>query len=347
MTGENPYFQINEVDRQFWAERVASDLPAKIFDAHRHICRPEDRGENTQPYNWAEEVARYETFDQAELGYAELFPGRSVSCLGFGFPMPDANLTAQNRYLINGLGSRGWCGLAVTSPTWSAQEVAMWLRQPHIIGIKPYPALVPAGLSGQDISIFDFCRPEHLELLNELGGWLTLHLPRAERLADPDNIAEVIEIRERYPDIVLVVAHLGRAYAGRYIREGLPPLVADEGILFDTSAVQNPAVLAVALDRVGPHRLLFGSDLPIFYMRGRRRWEGDRYINLTSGDYSWNTNRALPQVEATYTVYLYEAIAACLDTCRALGFGQTEIQAVFHDNARRLVDQVLTRKEGW
>ena len=144
-----------------------------------------------------------------------------------------------------------------------------------------------------------------------------------------------------------MIAHLGRSYAGGYARKGFPPLAEDDGILFDTSGVLNPAVFALALDRIGPERLMFGTDQPIFYMRGRRRWEGDQYINLTSGDYSWNVNREPPEVEATYTLSLYEAMAACIDTCRALGFDEATLHAIFHANARRLVDRLLAEKESW
>jgi hypothetical protein len=349
METRHPYFELNEVDREFWAERLDPFLPERIFDAHRHIVRPEHLNPNPserQRSHWPFEVARHETLEQAELGYSLLFPGRSVSYLAFGGVDAGDDLEGHNRYLARGLRGTDRVALAVAPPTWDADTVAGWLRQPGVIGLKPYQGMIP-GFEGEDVGVFEFCPHEHLELLDQLGGWLTLHLPRQERLADPDNIAEVLELRRRYPSIVLVIAHLGRSYAGRYAREGLPPLCEDEGILFDTSAVLNPAVFALALDRVGPERLLFGSDFPVLYMRGRRRWEGDRYLNLTSGDYTWNVSREPPEVEATYTLYLYEAMAACLDTCLALGFGQAELQAIFHDNARRLVDRILADKGNW
>ena len=345
----HPYFELREVDRRFWAERIAPSLPRRIFDAHRHIAEPghiapippQDRLSN-----WAFEVAHHETLEQAENGYSQLFPGRSVSYLAFGFPYQGGRVEENNTYVVRGLAETDRAALVMTRPDWPAEKVRELLRQPRVIGIKPYHELMP-DFAGEEVSVRDFCPPEHLEVLNAVGGWLTLHLPRKERLADPANLAEVREIRRRYPRIVTVLAHLGRSYAGRYAREGLPALCEDEGILFDTSAVLNPAVHAVALDRVGPKRLLFGSDFPILYMRGRRRWEGDRYINLTSGDYSWNRDREPPEVEATYTLYIYEAIAACIDACRQLGFGEVELQAIFHDNARRIVDRLLAEKVNW
>jgi hypothetical protein len=345
----HPYFELREVDRRFWAERIQPFLPDPIFDAHRHIAKPEHVAAVPSPrgsQHWAFEVAHYETVEQAQEGYWQLFPGRSVSCLAFGFPLRGCRVEENNAYVVRGVTETDHTALVMTRPDWPAERVRQLLRLPRVIGIKPYQELIP-GFADGEVSVFDCCPQKHLEALDAVGGWLTLHLPRKERLADPRNLAEIQEIRRRYPRIVLVVAHIGRSYAGGYARKGLPVLCEDEGVLFDTSAVLNPSVLAVALDRVGPQRLLFGSDFPILYMRGRRRWEGDRYINLTSGDYSWNRNREPPDVEATYTLYIYEAMAACIDVCRQLGFGEPELRAIFHDNARRIVDRLLAQKAKW
>ncbi|MFO7947934.1 MAG: amidohydrolase family protein [Armatimonadota bacterium] len=347
---QHPHFELNDVDRQFWAERLDPHLPQQLFDAHRHITIPdhinEDEITETHRNSWPFEVARFESIEQARFGYRELFPGRQTDFLAFGAPHMGCRYEQNNDYLADGLSGTDSAALALVPPTWDTDRVLENLRKPNMIGIKVYQGMIP-GFSGEDVSVFDFCTHEHLALLNDLGGWLTLHLPRAERLAHPDNIAEVLEIREKYPNIVLVIAHIGRSYPGRYAREGLPPLADDDGIYFDTCAVLNPAVFAVSLDRIGPQRLLFGSDFPILYMRGRRRWEGDKYINLTSGDYGWNTDREPPEVEATYTLYIYEAMAACIDMTLALGFGEAELSAIFNDNARGLIDKVLARKESW
>jgi len=385
----HPYFEYTDVDRRFFEARLEPRLPARIFDAHRHVQLPE-HVDDTRPRLkrgiFPEEIAGPESVAQARLGYEIMFPGREVEMLAFGSPVANRDCAANTAYVSEALAggrgpqgggqrqtataggaqvpalqvtaggaqvpalqnddSGGSAGLALSRPHWSADRLLEELRRPAIIGMKPYERLIE-GFEGGDVSVFGFVPHEHLELLDELGAWLTLHLPRVQRLADRANIDDILELRARYPNVVLVVAHLGRSYAGRYAREGFPPLADDPGILFDNSAVLNPAVHALALDRFGPERILWASDQPVFYMRGRRRWEGDRYINLTSGDYSWNTEREPPEVEATYTLSLYEAMAACLDTIMALGFGDAEIQAIFHDNARRLVDDVLARKESW
>lgn len=346
---DHPYFEYTDVDRRFFEERLDPHLPERIFDAHRHVQLPEHLDESEEPFSrgsFPEGIAGPESVEQARLGYEIMFPGRKVEMLAFGSPQSNVRAVENNAWVSEQFEGSESAGLALNRPDWEPETILRELRRPAIIGLKPYERLNRA-FEGGDASIFDFMPHHQLEVLDELGAWLTLHLPRKERLADRDNIEEVLELRARYPNVVLVLAHLGRSYAGRYAREGFPPLAEDPGILFDNSAVLNPAVHALALDRFGPERIMWASDQPVFYMRGRRRWEGDRYINLTSGDYVWNTDREPPEVEAAYTLSLYEQMAACIDTLFALGFGEDTIEALFHGNAQRKIDEVLARKERW
>jgi uncharacterized protein len=345
----HPYFEYNDVDRRFYEERLDPHLPERIFDAHRHVQLPEHLDEARERFErgaFPEGIAGPESVEQARRAYEIMFPGRSVEMLAFGSPSSNVDAAANNAWVSEQFAGSGSVGLALNRPDWEPERLLRELRLPAIIGVKPYERLI-RGFEGGDVSIFEFMPHHQLEVLDELGAWLTLHLPRKERLADRANIEEILELRARYPGIVLVIAHLGRSYAGRYAREGFPPLAEDPGILFDNSAVLNPAVHALALDRFGPERIMWASDQPVFYMRGRRRWEGDRYINLTSGDYAWNTEREPPEVEATYTLSLYEQMAACIDTTLALGFGEETIEALFHGTARAKIDEVLARKERW
>ena len=346
---DHPYLDYNDVDHRFFHERLDPWLPGRIFDAHRHVQLPEHTDETEEAYArpaFPAEIAGPESVEQARLGYEIMFPGRQVEMLAFGSPQSNCHCEANNEYVSEAFEGGGSAGLALVRPEWEPQKLLRELRRPAIVGVKPYERLI-GGYGGGDVSVFDFMPHHQLEVLDELGAWLTLHLPRLERLADRANIEEIMELRARYPNVVLVIAHLGRSYAGRYAREGFPPLANDPGILFDNSAVFNPAVHALALQYFGPERIMWATDHPIFYMRGKRYWVGDRYVNLTNGNYSWNTDRQPPEVEAEYTLSIYEAVAAGIDTIRALGFGEAEMEAIFHGNARRLVDEVLARKEGW
>jgi hypothetical protein len=267
-----------------------------------------------------------------------------------GVPDLDFDLDGGNRYLQVECPPRGWHSLAVIRPQWTQDQVAALLDAPGVVGVKPYYSLISHNRQTRDAhleaSIFEFLPPHILEVVNEHRAWITLHVPKADRLGHADNVRQVREIRRRYPDIVLVIAHLGRCYTEPHAREALPQFADDAGLVFDTSAVLNPASHRVALQYLGPQRLLYGSDNPIFYMRGRRQYRGRSYINRTSYAFHFNKDREPPEVESQYTLFMYEDLRAIKQACEELGItGRSELEAIFHDNAARLIDGIVTHKQ--
>jgi hypothetical protein len=91
------------------------------------------------------------------------------------------------------------------------------------------------------------------------------------------------------------------------------------------------------LKTLGPSRMLYGTDNPIFYMRGRRQWHGTTYINRTNYPFYFNRDREPPEIEATYTLYIYEALRALKQACEMEGLSRTQVEAILHDNARQLI----------
>lgn len=334
-----------EVDRCFWKEHLEEWVPSEVTDAHVHIVHPryqiETVTEEMKRDYWVNELMDMQDVETAEHCYRTLFPNRKIACLAFGFPGLGWDIESANLYLSDELPKHGWHGLAVVRPTWVGEQVAWWLRQPGIIGVKPYYTLIGYDRYSRDrfleSSIFDFLPHHQLEVLNQYHAWVTLHVPHADRLGHPENIREIQEIRKKYPDIILVIAHLGRSYTLPHAAAGLLPLVEDPGLFFDNSAVLNPAVHRLALEHIGPDRILYGTDNPVFYMRGRREWSGRTYINRTSQPFYFNKQRESPEIEATYTLYTYEALRGLKTACQELGLERQDILKIFHQNAQELI----------
>lgn len=328
-----------EVDRLIYESEIAPWLPPEIIDIHTHIglrenCGPISRDRQAQ--NWALEVGLWQSWTQLRETYASLFPRQRVSALVFGTVLPEADFTSENAYVMDGARdtrNKAWA-LFATRPEWSARMIEDAMSS-GFLGIKPYPDLAPQATT--EVSICDFVPRDHLKILNEFGGILMLHLPRKARIADPDNIRELLEIAESYPSIKLIVAHIGRAYCLPTAKKGLPPLVDAKGIYFDTAANVNPEVFQYALEIVGPDRILFGSDLPIMLMRGTREHDGEKYANFTNGSYSWNTNRRSSEEEAGYTYFIYEELRALIRACEATGYGKDTFRKIMYANARDLL----------
>jgi glutamate-1-semialdehyde 2,1-aminomutase len=297
---------------------------------------------------WVNEVFECIDAATAERCMRTVFPKREVRCVAFGFPDLDFDIDGGNAWLQGECARRGWFNLVVIRPQHTPEQVARALAQPGVIGVKPYYSLISANRETRDAhleaSIFEFLPHPTLEVLNERHAWVTLHVPKAARLGYPDNIREIRELRRRYPDVVLVIAHLGRCYTEEHALEALPLLADDPGIYFDTSAVLNPASHRVALEHIGPDRILYGTDNPILYMRGRRQYAGRTYINRTSYPFHFNKEREAPEIEAHYTLFMYEDLRAIKTACQQLGItDRRHVEAIFHDNAARLVDGIRGR----
>lgn len=332
--------EMREADRRIYEEQLLPWLPERIFDCHVHVSRAENCGPispERMHQLWALEAGAFQTWPELRARYDALFPRQNVKALVFGGVYREQHTEGENDYVRTGIAdpARGCKGLFVTRPEWPAELIAEAMAD-GFVGIKPYPDLAPQG--AEAASIWDFAPVEHLAMLNSLKGVMMLHLPRPGRLADPRNIAELRELRQRYPSIKLIVAHIGRSYCLPTALAGLPRFVDDPGVYFDTAANLNADVFQYALEILGPERILYGSDLPVTMMRGVREHVGDRYINYTDGDYSWNTNRKSPEEEALYTFYLYEELRALIAAVERAGMGKAELEKIVFSNALRLLE---------
>lgn len=353
--GEPLHFvwEYNKRDRDFWNEHFEDRLPASIVDAHIHLdCAEFHHEEMTDAMRrqyWVNEVNAPLTADELDHADRLVYPGRDVKHLVMGFPSLELDVDRSNDYVSAQAAKRHWPALTMLIPQWTAERLEKELAKPNIIGVKPYYALIGRSPESRDkyleADIFDFMPHPLLEVLNEQKAWVTLHVPKAGRLPAPNNIRQIQELRRRYPDIILVIAHIGRCYSKQHAVEGITPLAEDEGLYFDSSAVINPEAHAAALKRIGPDRLIYGSDNPIFYMRGRRQINGLKYVNRTSHPFFFNKEREPKEVEKNYTLMMYEDIRSVLAACDKCGYGDvTSIGKIFGANAQRLFSQAVNGK---
>ena len=196
-----------------------------------------------------------------------------------------------------------------------------------MLGVKVYYALISHDPASRDkhleASIFDFLPHHQLEVLD-----------RAARLGDASRAqgraARPSRQHRRNPrDSPQISARRAGHRPPRPLlhgssRPGGVPLFADDdGLFFDSSAVLNPDVHRLALQTFGARRILYGSDNPVFYMRGRRQFQGRTYINRTSYPFFFNRDREPPEVEAKYTLYMYEDLRAMRQACEQLGLDRS------------------------
>jgi predicted TIM-barrel fold metal-dependent hydrolase len=330
-----PYYERTPFDDAYYREFIEGRLPDEIFDVHVHLNLPEHVRQVPRERilsDWALECAYLLTCDDAYRLVQELFPGRRYGIAGFPWPIREADLEANNAYLAEMKKAGRLEPFMVVRPEWDKEEVEQALLQGAYVGFKPYPDMV-SGKKGAEIGIFEFMPPALWRIADKHKKAVMLHLPRKERFADEDNIRELHQARQEFPDTRIIVAHLGRSFCPYYLREGLRKIGDVQGFRFDLSGVMNPEVLDIAFTRIPSQNILYGSDMPIFLWHGTREWTERTYTNLAREDFSWSGNHRPPEEESRYTLFLYQQLRNILDAMDRHGIGGRDRQGVFAGNA--------------
>jgi predicted TIM-barrel fold metal-dependent hydrolase len=249
-----------------------------------------------------------------------------------------------NDYVADSARRHGLPSLLLSRPEWPAEELETKIHAGGFLGVKVYLSFAPGYLPPGEIRIFDFLPPHQLEVLDAHRWIAMLHIPRPLRLRDPVNLQQMLQIERDYPRVGLIIAHVGRAYCPQDVGDAFEVLAPARRMSFDISANTNEEVFGRLLAAVGPRRVLFGTDMPIVRMRMRRICEAGRYVNLVPrglyGDVSGDPHmRELdgPQAQRL-KLFLYEEIDAFRRAAEGAGLSRADIEDVFHNNARRLLD---------
>ncbi len=326
------YFNKQEIDAAFYQAHIKNRIPVEIIDAHAHFNLPEHVKNITKEEivaDWALESGLQMSYEDAQIYTKAIFPDQKLHFVCLPWPLKDADTVGNNAYIKKLIAQHGERGLFTNRPEYTVEYIEEAYLDGRFSGFKPYPYMA-SSVKGADVSIFDFMPHEQFALADRLNAAVLMHLPRAGRLPDPDNIREIREILDRYPNVRLVIAHFGRCFYDGFFSKALDLLGDDiHRVYFDTAAVINPMVYRIAFDHLDYHRILFGTDSPIMLWHGKREWSNQKYYNICREDFSWNTHK-YPEEEDSYTYIIYEQINNLLN---AAGENQEMIQAIFHDNA--------------
>jgi predicted TIM-barrel fold metal-dependent hydrolase len=340
-------FEVQDVDRRFYQEKLADFLPERMVDIHTHVWLRDFRKAppTGRAVTWPLRVAEQNPVEDLVETYRLMFPGKAVKPLMFSFvEAHEDDFAGANAYSSHAAREQGFAALVFASPTWSAERLEREILTGDFLGAKVYLTLAPAHIPADEIRISDFLPQHQLEVLDRHGWIVVLHIPRSVRLRDPVNLADMLEIDQRYPNAKIIIAHVGRAYCPEDIGNAFSVLVRTRHLLFDFSANTNVAVFEQLIRTVGPRRILFGSDLPITRMRMRRICEQGNYVNLVPrglyGDVSADSHmREVDGAEAeTLSFFLYEEIEAFRQAAQTTGLTPADVEEVFCDNAVRLIE---------
>ena len=330
-----PVLKKSKRDEEFYDRWWKGRLPHYIFDFHIHLNLPEHIPEITEERihsDWAFEAGLILPCETAVDYGSRLFPDSSYEMAGFPWPIQEAYLKENNAYLLRKKEEGLTHPFMAVSPDFSEEYIEQQL--PSFRGFKPYPDLV-STVKGAEISIFSFMPEWQLKILNRHKKAVVIHLPRKNRIADPNNIKELLEMRQKFPDIQIVIAHFGRSYNLYYLQEAFSKMGKDiDGFFFDTAAVLNPAVYRFAFEKLPSTHIFYGTDSPIMLWHGKRMWLERTYTNLVQEPFSWNHHIEGKAEESQYVLFLYEQAKVILDVIDQMQLGQNFAEKIFYKNSK-------------
>ena len=331
---------VTDYDKKVYEEELAPFLPENILDVHVHIYKEElqrVKPENRKGcVNWPHMVAPDLTIEDMKQSYLQMFPGKNVKAVIMG--MPTCRLDEVNAYALECAKKENLPALFCTSWDTPVEKIREALKA-GFSGLKPYLNNSPSYIPANEVRIFDFLPHEHLQVMNETGGIVMLHIPRSLRLRDPVNLAQMLEIEDKYPNAKIIIARIGRAYVPEDIGDAFEVLKNTKNMMFDFTANTLSLAMEKCIETVGTSRFMFGSDMPITKMRMYRICENGHYVNVVPrgayGDVSGDPNMRETD-EQDLTTFMYEELRAFKKCAEYLSLSKEDVEKIMCKNAADL-----------
>ncbi len=348
---EKKLLSSNKKDIAVYREEFEEFLPERIFDFHIHTWKkeflkyPVTFKRIKQNPLLDKDIVDFSVVD-FDLITQRLFPVNKYYGLFFGLPLKEVDLKKNNDYVAEICRKKRSYGLYVPDP--DLKEIPIDFFKNKFIGFKPYLDLVPSdileGSSSLEVSIFNFISKKVLEYSDKYGLILLLHIPRKGRLGDKKNIEEITTINQEYPNIKLILAHAGRSYCYKDIDDHIKNIVDLKNLYIDTAMINDSSVIRLLLEKLGPQRVIYGSDLPVSAFRGKNIDLDNKHYFVTDTKKLWSL--PIKKTESSgLTFFIYETIRAIKSAATELALNKKEVESVFFLNAVKLIDKITGSRQ--
>lgn len=327
-------------ERRIFREEFAGWLPGRILDFHVHVFNPATLPKG-KVYSCAGHPLRRYGFAELRRDLAELYPGRRTAAVCFGLPDRIYDGAVNNRYVAAGCDNRRFFAFRLLDPHEDPAAVRRELASGAYLGVKPYLNYVRKPVD--DVEIDDMLPPWAMEIVDELGLIVMLHIPRKRRLADPVNQEQLAALCRRWPNARVVLAHVGRAYFLKNVVGHLDRLKRLPNLWYDLAMVSNPEVLEHVFATVPADRVLYATDQPIAVAPGKSLEINNQYSYITPAPWKLAIHDTSGRV--VYTCFAYEELRGIGKAVARLGLGRKFLNGLFYDNGMRLLQAAMRSKE--
>ncbi len=318
----------NDDDLFIYEREIRPWLPRRIFDAHSHLLNATDHADDQAA---ADSFFYQVDMKDLQAWWRLLFPNAKVNGLVMGMPVYNCDLDAENRFVAESVVDAEDRFSLMTRPEMAPEKLKNEIEKYNPAGLKPYLTFATVA-DKQQARITDFISEEQLQLANDFGLAVTLHVSKPRGMADPENLQDISRLIRQYPKCQFILAHCGRCFIVPNMADALDGLPTAENLWIDTSAVCETDVFLELFSRYDLSHILFGTDLVnAAAFRGR-------YVQL---GLSWHvvtpdmvTRQGGLSARATFAVY--ENVRALLRAARFCQIGEDNIQNIFYGNAARL-----------
>ena len=354
MTTEQERYE--QVDMPFYQREVAPILPPVVLDFHAHAWTSDqwltragpdqvhENGASVRPYSDDRYMSTLTEYTLGDLlaDAKRIFPGRDYRAVVFGQPTPYVDTELTNAYVLRHVVELPLYPLVVAGRGVSAGLSKERIVESGCFGIKAF--LNWTGDDYGNVTIEDMLGLREMTLADELRLVVLLHVPRARRLADPEDKRGLREYALRYPGAQIVLAHCGRCYVPDQMWDAISAIKDLQNVYLDTSMVMDPLVLRMVFENLDSSRVLFGTDFPVAAMRGRRVYVMDHWVDVVLEGYAPSAFRvASDSIRASFMAY--EIVLAVKMGAQTAGLTAGQLQSVFCDNGMAVLSRVMEGRQ--
>jgi hypothetical protein len=328
-----------ERNQKIFIEEFEDFLPSKILDFHLHVFPKNTIVDGTHFSCAGHPILKYD-LDDLSQDLHEMYPGRETSAVCFGFPEVTYDMEHNNQYLAEQCDHKRFFPLRLFDPLNDTPEkLHEDLQSKKYLGLKPYLDYVRKP-NLNDVEIIEMLPDWAMEIVNEYGLLVMLHIPRKGRLADPLNQKQLINLCSRYPNAKIILAHIGRAYYLQCIEGHLEPIKHLPNLYYDLAMLNHWEVLEYFF-REAPHdKMLYGTDIPLALAPGKSVEINNQYTYVTP--VPWKLSISDEHKKLTFTSFLYEELRSIKKAVERLNLDKSFTEKLFYTNGAMLLNTVLT-----